>query len=180
MKELKAYQWLDNQMAQLQCLTIQTDRKKVPEYLKYQKDLDDVSQLIEVGNGSLKQQPFRHNRLLFEMLDYWSGICSATFSTTTLPTGATPITWLQSSPSYDRRGYYDVMRSRRVYSTQTRNLKLEVYANGQIMGSELNVTKGGTVSFEINASDPEEKNIQNRNHQQRRQNHCLKKLWQTG
>ena len=159
MKELSAfYQWLDNQDGAIAMFNHPNRPQSSFEYLKYQKDLDDKIQLIEVGNGSLNSNYLDTTDYYFKALDYgWhlAPVNSQDNHAANWGDADNLTAIIAESPTEE--DIYDAMRSRRVYSTQTRNLKLEVYANGQIMGSELNVTKGGTVSFEINASDPEEK-----------------------
>lgn len=49
--------------------------------------------------------------------------------------------------------FIDAMNARRMYSTETRSLRLTVLANGHWMGSVLDVTAGDQLSFDILAED---------------------------
>ena len=129
MKELSAfYQWLDNQDGAIAMFNHPNRPQSSFEYLKYQKDLDDKIQLIEVGNGSLNSNYLDPTDYYFKALDYgWHLAPVNSQDNHAANWGDTDNLTAIIAESPTEEDIYDAMRSRRVYSTQTRNLKLEVY-----------------------------------------------------
>ena len=159
MQQLDAfYTWLDQQDGAIAMFNHPNRPESSFEYLEYREEVDDKIQLIEVGNGSLNSNYLDTTDYYYKALDYgWHLAPVNSQDNHAANWGDSDNLTAVIAENASEEAFYDAMRARRVYSTETRNLRLEVYANGQIMGSILDAGAGDTISFDIKASDPEEK-----------------------
>lgn len=152
------YKWLDEQEGAIGYFNHPNRPESSFNYLKYVEELDDKIQMIEVGNGSMGSNYLDSTDYYYKALDYgWHLAPTNGQDNHATNWGDADNMTAIIAKSLSLEDVYDAMRNRRVYSTETRNLKLEVYANGQIMGSELEMEKGDSIHFDIKASDPEDK-----------------------
>lgn len=152
------YSWLGKQEGAIAMFNHPNRPASSFEYLKYNEAMDDIIQMIEVGNGSMGSNYLDSEAYYYKALDYgWHLAPVNSQDNHSTNWGDADNLTAIIAEELTLEGYYDALRNRRVYSTETRNLKLEVYANEQIMGSELEVSKGDNIHFDIKASDPEEK-----------------------
>lgn len=159
MQQLEAfYTWLDQQDGAIAMFNHPNRPESSFKYLEYREEVDDKIQLIEVGNGSLNSNYLDTTDYYYKALDYgWHLAPVNSQDNHAANWGDSDNLTAVIAENTSEEAFYDAMRARRVYSTETRNLRLEVYANGQIMGSILDAGPGDTISFDIKASDPEEK-----------------------
>jgi len=124
--------------------------------LAYVPELDRMLNLIEVGNGAPPYSYARAEEHYFKALDNGWHVSAVN--------GQDNHSWNWGDPdnltvvvaeNLSEDAFINAMRNRRTYSTETRTLQLTYKANGQWMGSVLDVEKGDTINFEVVAEDNE-------------------------
>lgn len=152
------YDWLDRTDGAIAYFNHPNRPESSFEYLNYVEKVDDNIQMIEVGNGSMGSNYLESEEYYYKALDYgWHLAPTNGQDNHALNWGDADNLTAVIAEELTEEAFYEAMQARRVYSTETRNLRLEVSANGQMMGSILDVEKGGNIHFEIKASDPEDK-----------------------
>lgn len=122
--------------------------------ISYQKDLDGLLCLIEVGNGTPDRGYIRYERVLYEGLDrgwHWGVLNSQDnhkddWGSSTNLTG---ILARELSP----QGLLTALRNRNTYSTETGTLRLGFSLEGLPMGSLVELDEMSRVVFDVSAQD---------------------------
>ena len=117
-------------------------------------ELDSFINLWEVGNGA-PPYPYRQfDRLFFASLDRGWHLGSINGQDNHLANWGIPDNLsVILSNTLSKEDIFNALKNRRVYSSETRTLKLLFYANDFFMGSIINCEKSSTVQFNIAASD---------------------------
>ncbi|GIM29534.1 hypothetical protein CPJCM30710_22000 [Clostridium polyendosporum] len=146
------YTWL---CIQEDILIVAINHPKLPsEELPYSSKIDAFVNLIEVGNGSPPHKYRRSEEAYFKTLDdgWHIGAINGQDNHTDnwgIPNNLTVI--IADKLNID--SVISALNLRRVYSTETRTLKLTVQANGYWMGSIIDLKENEILNFKITAED---------------------------
>lgn len=149
----KLYDWLCNEDRDNLILSI-NHPNRLSYFLSYISEFDKFINLIEVGNGSPPRQYTRSEEYYFKALDngWHVGAVNGQDNHTNNwgePDNLTVII----AENLDITSFISALKLRRVYSTETRTLKLTVKANNHWMGSVLDLKKSDKFNLQIIAED---------------------------
>jgi hypothetical protein len=145
------YEWLCTEAGVI--VSINHPRRTAEE-LTYFSEIDDFIRLIEVGNGSPPHKYRRSENSYFKLLDkgWHTGAINGQDNHAD-NWGALNNLTVVIAESLNENSILDALKLRRVYSTESRTLKLTVTANDHWMGSFLNLCKNDLLNFKIIAED---------------------------
>lgn len=145
------YKWLNDKKNIIVGINHPNDRTS---RIKYLKELDQFVNLIEVGNGAPPYKYVRSEGIYFKLLDDGWHLGAVNGQDNHKDNwGDNDNLTVVIAEKLTEKVFINALLSRRVYSTESRSLKLIVKANGHWMGSILNLSKDKNISFEINADD---------------------------
>lgn len=148
------YSWLAKQNGALAMFNHPNRPITAFESLQYNAEADGVFQLLEVSNGSLGSNFVDTESYYYKALDYgWHLAPASSQDNHAVNWGDTDNLTAIVARSNDAASLLEAIQERRVYSTETRNLKLDVLANGLPMGSQLDASSGDEIQFSIHAED---------------------------
>nr|WP_272509046.1 CehA/McbA family metallohydrolase [Clostridium ganghwense] len=150
-KTEKLYDWLHNKDNIV--LSINHPSRSCKN-LPYLIEFDEFINLIEVGNGSPPREYRRSEEYYFKALDngWHVGAINGQDNHSETWGDADNLT-VVISDKLDIDSFINAMKLRRVYSTETRTLKLTVKGNDHWMGSILDLNKGDKLNLQIAAED---------------------------
>lgn len=121
-------------------------------FLPYDRKLDDLFTMIEVGNGSGQYTYVNAEDIFFQALDLgWHLAPTFGEDNHNATWGQTKKRTVIVAKELTRDALLDSMRKLRVYMTEDPNFRLDVLASGWYMGS---TTDTKTLKFEIRGEDP--------------------------
>ncbi|MDR0499242.1 MAG: hypothetical protein LBH03_05875, partial [Holophagales bacterium] len=150
------YKWLAaNQDTAIACFNHPNRPDTSFNSLAYDSRVDDVIQLIEVGNGSLGANYVDTEEYYYKALDYGWHLAPVQAQDNHAQNwgNAGNLTGILAA-SLSKEDLLDAFKNRRLYASQSKDLRLIVKANGYDMGSILPVSVK-TIDFEIKANDAE-------------------------
>lgn len=125
-----------------------------PRTLPFSHNFDNFVNLYEVGNGSTTRVYNRSEQNYYNSLDDgWHIAAINGQDNHTDDWGDSHNVTAVISKEFSVSSLIDAIKLRRVYSTESRSLKLVVKGNNQWMGSIINLNKGDTLEFHILAED---------------------------
>jgi hypothetical protein len=120
----------------------------------YIPEMDNLLNLIEVGNGAFTRQYIRTDCCYFKMLDMGWHLGAINGQDNHLDNwGDSDNLTVILAESLEKDDIISAMKNRRTYSTETRELRLKFKINDYWMGSILNVNSGDRLHFDIFAED---------------------------
>ncbi|QGU95596.1 hypothetical protein GOM49_11285 [Clostridium bovifaecis] len=142
--------WLQKERSPIVCIN---HPHKYIESLKYDEILDKYINFIEVGNGSPPFKYLRAEKYYYKLLDNGWHIGAINGQDNHRENwGDTDNLTVVISKSLKYDEFFDALKSRRTYSTETRSLKLIFKVNGYWMGSAVQGDPS-KLDFEIIAED---------------------------
>lgn len=150
----KLYQWLCTQENIIISVNHPNTSDNILEYLP---EFDRLINLIEVGNGSAPYEYKRMENYYYEALDMGWHVGAINGQDNHMEDwGERDNLTVIIAESLDADSIINAMKFRRVYSTETRTLRLCVTGNGHWMGSILELNKGDRLKLNIRAEDDAE------------------------
>ncbi|MEW5762133.1 MAG: CehA/McbA family metallohydrolase [Bacillota bacterium] len=153
------YQWLEKQPGAVACFNHPNWPSDSFNNLAYVPEVDRIVNLIEVGNGSPPYSYTRAEEWYYRALDNgWHVGAVNAQDNHAWNWGDPDNLTVVVADQLNKDEFYEALRERRVYATETRTLELTVKANGYWMGSVLDPQdlQDGKLNFEITASDSEQ------------------------
>ncbi|HHW42878.1 MAG TPA: CehA/McbA family metallohydrolase [Desulfotomaculum sp.] len=150
------YQWLEKQPDAVAEFNHPNWPSDSFNNLAYVPEVDRIVNLIEVGNGSPPYSYTRAEEWYYRALDNgWHVGAVNAQDNHSWNWGDPDNLTVVVADQLNKEEFYEALRERRVYSTETRTLKLTVKANGYWMGSVLDPQDlpDGRLNFAITASD---------------------------
>jgi len=148
------YQWL---CAQENIIISVNHPNASDNILEYLPEFDRVINLIEVGNGSPPYEYKRMENYYFKTLDMGWHVGAINGQDNHMEDwGERDNLTVIIAERLDFDSIINAMKFRRVYSTESRTLRLCVQGNGHWMGSILELNKGDTLKINIQAQDDTE------------------------
>ncbi len=125
-----------------------------PKTLPFTHNLDNFVNLYEVGNGSTTRIYTRTEENYYKALDYgWHIAAINGQDNHSDDWGESNNVTAAICKELSKDSIINAIKLRRVYSTESKNLKLAVKGNGKWMGSVLNLKKGDVLDIHILAED---------------------------
>gem|GEM_PF-281323 len=122
--------------------------------LAYVPEVDHVMTMLEVGNGAPPYSYARAEEHFFRAMDNgWHVGAINGQDNHSLNFGAPDNLTAVIAEDLSAEAFIDAIKHRRVYSTEARDTKLRVKANGYWMGSTLDVKDGTALNFDIWVQD---------------------------
>lgn len=147
------YDWLCNEDSDNIILSINHPNRS-SYFLSYISEFDKFINLMEVGNGSPPRQYTRSEEYYFKALDNGWHIGAVNGQDNHNNNWGEPDNLtVVIAENLDMSSFINALKLRRVYSTETRTLKLTVKANNHWMGSILNLKKSDKLNLQIIAED---------------------------
>lgn len=149
----KLYNWLCNEDRNNIILSINHPNRSSC-FLSYISEFDKFINLIEVGNGSPPRQYRRLEKYYFKALDNGWHVGAVNGQDNHNNNWGEPDNLtVVIAENLDMKSFINALKLRRVYSTETRTLKLTVKANNHWMGSILDFKKSDKLNLQIIAED---------------------------
>lgn len=149
----KLYDWLCDQDRNNIILSINHPNRS-SYFLSYISEFDKFINLIEVGNGSPPRQYTRSEEYYFKALDNGWHVGAVNGQDNHNNNWGEPDNLtVVIAENLNMTSFISALKLRRVYSTETRTLKLTVKANNHWMGSILDFKKSDKLNLQIIAED---------------------------
>ena len=126
--------------------------------IEYSLEFDEYLNFIEVANGILSRRYMRTEDIYFKLLDrgWHLGVLNSQDNHKD-DWGISDNLTVVAAEKLTKKAFFEALKMRRTYSTESRTLKLVVKANGLWMGSIINCNIGDNIEFEIIAEDRKNK-----------------------
>ncbi|KYH34880.1 hypothetical protein CLTEP_12020 [Clostridium tepidiprofundi DSM 19306] len=126
--------------------------------IEYSLELDEYLNFIEVANGIPPKKYMRREHIYFKLLDkgWHLGVLNSQDNHKD-DWGISDNLTVIAAEKLTKKAFFEALKMRRTYSTESRTLKLIVKCNGYYMGSIINCNIGDNIDFEIIAEDRKNK-----------------------
>lgn len=125
--------------------------------MDYDPQLDKIINLIEVGNGSPPNKYREYHDIYFKMLDMGWHLGAVNSQDNHLENwGDTDNVTAVITDKLSANSFSEALKKRRVYSTESKSLKLKFLANKKWMGSSIPLSPQGDINIYIKAEDKHE------------------------
>ncbi|MCX7747555.1 MAG: CehA/McbA family metallohydrolase [Clostridia bacterium] len=136
-----------------------TNSNVFDDFGRYSKEMDDIIELIEVGNGYGPLDESRDYKRYYEY--YTKALDKGWHVAPANNQDNHKADWISAmetrtvvlAPSLTRESIFDAIRNKRVYATEDKNLKITYKINDCIMGATL--SQPPTLNFDIIIEDPD-------------------------
>jgi hypothetical protein len=147
----EVYSWLSKQR---NVLVSVNHPYRLNRILRYSAEYDEFINLFEVGHGAPPKKYVRADDYYYRALDEGWHVAAINGQDNHINNWGTPsnVTAVIAE-NLSENSIMEAMKARRVYSTESRTLRLKVKGNDKWMGSIVNTSEQGTLSIEITAED---------------------------